>query len=201
MVVIGITGPTGAGKTTVLNVLKELGGAVVDCDAVYHRMLTDCKPMLSELRERFGDGIFGENGDLQRKKLGAIVFEDAQALADLSAITHRHIIQEVKRLITLAEAESCPAIALDAIALLESGLGDLCDATIAVTASEETRVRRIMAREGIAEEYARLRVQAQKPAAWFEEQCDHTLRNDTTREELEEQARDLLMLIIPKEEF
>ncbi len=196
MTVIGITGPTGAGKTTVLNVLTELGGVVADCDAVYHELLRTNGPMRDELKGRFGCSIFDENGDLRRKELGAIVFGDQAALADLNAITHRHIVAELKRRIAQARAEGCPAIALDAIALLESGAGDLCDVTIAVTAPEDVRVRRVMAREGIPEEYARARIAAQKPSAWFEERCTHTLRNDGTREALEQRARTLFEQIL-----
>lgn len=196
MVVIGITGPTGAGKTTVLNVLRDMGGAVADCDAVYHGLLRTSGPMGEELKARFGGSIFDENGDLRRKELGAIVFGDPSALGDLNAITHRHIVAELERLIRRARSEGRPAIALDAIALLESGAGALCDVTVAVTAPEEVRVRRIMAREGIPEEYARARVAAQKPSAWFEARCAYTLRNDGTREALEEQARALFEQIL-----
>lgn len=201
MIVIGITGPTGAGKTTVLGVLRDMGGAVADCDAVYHELLRASAPLREELRARFGESIFDETGDLRRKELGAIVFEEPAALADLNAITHRHIVAELRRLIAQAEAEGRPAIALDAIALLESGAGALCDTTLAVTAPEELRVRRIMAREGISEDYARARIAAQKPSAWFEERCSHTLRNDGDRESLEEQARALFESILCKEDM
>ena len=196
MIVIGITGPTGSGKTTVLSVLKELGGAVADCDAVYHELLRTSGPMKDELRTRFGKEIFDENGDLRRKQLGAIVFGDQTALADLNTITHRYITTELERQIAQARAENRPAVALDAIALLESGAGRLCGVTVAVTAPEDIRVRRIMAREGISEEYARARAAAQKPSAWFEERCTYTLRNDGTREEFEAKARSLLQSIL-----
>ena len=201
MTVIGITGPTGAGKTTVLKVLADMGGAVADCDAVYHELLLTSAPMQNELKTRFGGEIFDENGHLRRKELGAIVFVDQAALADLNAITHRHIVAELKRRIAQAEAEGRPAIALDAIALLESGAGGLCGVTVAVTAPEEARVRRIMAREGIPEEYARSRVDAQKPDAWFEARCTYTLRNDGTQAELEAGARELLTQILDKEDI
>ena len=201
MIVIGITGPTGAGKTTVLNVLRELGGAVADCDGVYHELLSTSVPMREELAARFGPEIFDENGDLRRKELGAIVFGDPDALADLNAITHRHIVSELERRIAQAEGEGRPAIALDAVALLESGAGTLCGTTIAVTAPEELRVRRIMARDGITEQYARMRITAQKPSAWFEERCAHTLRNDGEKASLEEQARELFKSILCKEDL
>ena len=198
MTVIGITGPTGAGKTTVLNVLKELGGDVVDCDAVYHELLRTSGSLQAELKGRFGGEIFDENGDLRRKELGAIVFGDEKALADLNAITHRHIIAELDRRIAQAEAQGRPAVALDAVALIESGVGERCRVTVAVTAPEEARLRRIMAREGIGEDYARSRIAAQKPTAWYEERCGFTLRNDGTREDLERQARELFGQILAK---
>lgn len=177
MKIIGITGPTGAGKTTALNALEDMGAAIIDCDAVYHDLTVHSKPMLSELRQRFGDGVFDEAGALQRKALGAVVFGDKKALADLNAITHRYVNQEVDARIARAEQEGRPAVAVDAIALLDSDLIDKCDCTVAVTAPDEVRVRRIMARDGISEDYARMRIAAQKPSAYFEEGCGHFLRN------------------------
>lgn len=191
MTVIGITGPTGAGKTTVLNVLSGLGGVILDCDAIYHDLTERCEPMRAELADRFGADIFDENGVLLRKKLGAVVFGDERALSDLNEITHRYVYQAVEEAIARAREQGRPAAAIDAIALLESGLGGLCHATVAVTADDELRVRRIMARDSISEEYARKRVEAQKPSRWFEEHCDHTLRNEGAPSEVEEQARAL----------
>lgn len=197
MKVIGITGPTGAGKTTVLRVLERMGGVILDCDAVYHELTRTSAPMREELKARFGPEIFSPEGELLRKTLGGIVFGDEQALADLNEITHRYVFQAVEEAIAAAGEERRPAVAVDAIALLESGLGELCDVTVAVTADDELRIRRIMARDGISEDYARLRVEAQKPSRWFEERCDHTLRNDgPDPSELEAQAQKLFETMI-----
>lgn len=196
MTVIGITGPTGAGKTTVLNVLTAMGAVLLDCDAVYHELTEHCLPMREELRARFGPEIFDPRGQLDRKALGSIVFADEAALADLNEITHRYVFQAVEQAIARADAEGRPAVAIDAIALLESGLGGLCDVTVAVTADDEMRVRRIMAREGIGEDYARLRVSAQKPVEYFEKNCDHVLRNDGDRLDVEARAHALFETII-----
>ena len=200
MTVIGITGPTGAGKTTVLNVLKELGGCILDADAVYHELLESDPTLRSDLEERFGP-LTREDGSFDRKKLGGVVFHDPAALDDLNTIAHRRVVLELGRRLWQAKKEGIQTAAIDAIALFESGAADLCHTTLAVTARSETRVRRITAREGISEEYARARTAAQKPSGWFEERCDHILRNDGGREELEARARALFMSIIPKEEL
>ena len=178
MKVIGITGPTGAGKTTALGALEQLGGRVVDCDVVYHQLLVQSTPMLRELRERFGDQVFQSDGALDRKALGAVVFEDGKALADLNEITHKYVDAQVKHFVEQARQAGAPAVAVDAIALLESGIARHCHCTVAVLAPDEVRVRRIMAREGISEQYARLRVHAQKDEAWFRANCTYVLMND-----------------------
>jgi len=177
MTIIGITGPTGAGKTTALNELKKLGGVIIDCDAVYHGLLKSNVPLRNELESRFGI-LTDENGDFDRKKLGAVVFHDPAALADLNAIAHRHIVAAVKEILVKAEQERVPAAAIDAIALFESGLADLCHATVAITAPAQIRVERIMAREGITRAYAQSRVDAQNPEEFYTSRCQHTLRND-----------------------
>lgn len=172
--VLGITGGSGAGKTTLLSRVAARGGAVIDCDAVYHRLLREDSALLAALEARF-PGVT-EDGALNRKKLGKLVFDDPDALSALEAITHPRITAEVKRL--LDQAGDRPLAALDAVALVESGLGALCDRTVAVTAPLEARVRRLMRREGISEDYARLRIAAQKTDGAFAAQCDDTLLND-----------------------
>lgn len=177
MTIIGITGPTGAGKTTALNELEKLGGVIIDCDAVYHELLKSDLTLQGELQSRFGV-LTDENGVFDRKKLGGVVFHDPAALADLNAIAHRHVVDAVKVILAQAEQEKIPAAAIDAIALFESGLADLCQATVAITAPADIRVERIMAREGISREYAQSRVNAQNPEEFYTSRCQHTLRND-----------------------
>ena len=197
MLIIGITGPTGAGKTTALDALTDLGASVIDCDAVYHDLTARCEPMRQELRERFGADIFDEDGILRRRALGSVVFASAQALADLNAITHRYVGQEVRRRLEEARAAGHPAAAVDAIALLESGLCDLCGALVAVVAPDEVRVRRIMARDGIDERYARMRISAQKSDEFYRGKCDYELSNTAeTPEDFREIARDFFRRLI-----
>jgi len=175
--VIGITGPTGAGKTTALNALVELGALIIDADAVYHDLTKNSEPMRKALTERFGP-VYGPDGVLDRRALGAVVFQNPKALSDLNAITHHFVGKEIDRLLTEARKEGRIAAAIDAIALIESGNNKKCDVLVAVIAPVELRVRRIMAREGISEEYARMRVSAQKGEDFFRKNCDYILEND-----------------------
>ena len=170
--IIGITGGTGCGKTTLLKEIQKRGGLVLDCDAIYHELLVSDKAMLAAIDTRFPGVI--EDGVLNRKKLGNIVFSDENALLDLNLITHSAVKQEVLR-----RLEAAPKLAaIDAIALFEGGLAELCDVTVAVTAPVEARVKRLMARDNISESYARNRIAAQHDEAWFREKCGCVLENN-----------------------
>lgn len=182
MTVIGITGPTGAGKTTVLKEIEALGGAVIDCDAVYHEMLESDRALQENLERAFGPLRDGQ-GAIDRKKLGALVFGDPAKLERLNAIAQRAVVQRTRQMVKENRSRGIGLTAIDAFALLESGLADLCTTTVAVLAPAEARVARIMAREGISEEYAWSRVKAQKGDDYFTEGCDHTLYNDCAQAE------------------
>ena len=173
--IIGITGGTGCGKTTLLDVIREQGGLVLDCDAIYHALLATDEVLLAAIESSFPGTVV--DGVLQRKKLGEIVFSDKNKLVHLNNITHTSIKNEVLR-----QLEVKPKLAaIDAIALFESGLSDLCDVTVAVTAPEEIRVRRLMERDHISEEYARNRIASQHNDEWFREHCDYILENNNTK--------------------
>ena len=141
MKILGITGPTGAGKTTALNVLTSLGACILDADAVYHDLLEQSRALREALTGRFGD-ICDETGKIDRKKLGGVVFTDPAALADLNGITHRFMEAELDRRLREAEQKGRPAAAIDAIALLESGFGAKCDATVVLSPDDLERVVR-----------------------------------------------------------
>lgn len=198
MKIIGITGGTGCGKTTALNRLAAIGGEVIDCDAVYHELLETNRDLIAALQARFPTVI--ENGRLQRKKLGQIVFQDPKALADLDGIIISFINEEVDRRIEAARAAGRVAVAVDAINLLGGELERHCDVTVAVIAPVEERVRRLIAREGITEEYARMRIEAQKPNEYFAQHCTETLVNDcATAEEFGLRCDALYQKILNKE--
>ena len=167
-----------------------MGGCVLDLDAVYHGLLKTDAGLLRELDARFPGVI--RNGELDRKALGNIVFADKQALSDLNAITGKYILAETDRQLEAAQRQGVPIAAIDAINLLEGDLPERCDVTVAVTAPVEIRVGRLMERDGISEEYARLRISAQQPNEYFEAHCDHTLRNgEGTQQAFAQSCREL----------
>ena len=193
-IVIGITGGTGAGKTSLLRALEKEGACVLDCDAVYHGMLETDEELRGALRSEFGDVIFRADGSVDVHAIGLIVFQDREKLAALDALVKEYVPREVARRMAAADAE---LIGLDAIKLMECGLGAICDATVAVTAPEEVRVKRIMARDGITEDYARSRVAAQQSAEYFRARCDHEFVNDLpTAAEAAAAATDFIHTII-----
>ena len=185
-IVLGLTGGTGAGKTSALNAIRELGGEIIDCDAVYHEMLDNDQELRNTINAAF-PGVFGADGKLNRQKLGQEVFAKKERLDKLNAIVFRFLIPELEK-----RMEGVPdgLYAIDAINLIESGLDRLCDRTIAVTAPTELRVRRIMARDDITEQYARLRISAQKPDEFYRGKCDLELNNGAeTAEAFQREAR------------
>ena len=195
---IGITGGTGAGKTTALMELGKLDVHIIDCDQVYHELLLGSDALRQELRTRFGEDIFTPEG-LNRKKLGELVFHDEDAMADLNRITHKYVEAETDRQIADAEAAGMRGAAIDAILLLEGNLGGRCDVTVGIIAPAEDRVRRLIAREGITEEYARARIAAQKPDSFYREHCTYILENNGAQERYARQAHDLFGQILKEE--
>ena len=184
-VVLGLTGGTGAGKSTALEAVRELGGVVIDCDEVYHRLLEEDETIQNELRRAF-PACMGVDGKLDRRKLGEQVYTRKSEMARLNRIVYRRLLPILEERIQAVRDGLC---AVDGITLLESGLDRLCDRTVAVTAPAELRVRRVMARDEIPEDYARLRIQAQQPDDYYRTRCDVELVNTAeTPEAFREEA-------------
>ena len=192
-VVLGLTGGTGAGKSSALRAIESLGGEAIDCDALYHGMLESSEPLRDEIGTVF-PGAFDAQGQLDRKKLGQEVFSHKDRLEQLNGIIFSHLAPEVQRRLAASEKK---IFAIDAINLLESGLDQLCDRTVAVTSPVELRVRRIMARDHISEQYARLRISAQQPDEYYRGKCDCELNNAAeTAEAFEKEAREYFRRLI-----
>ena len=192
--VIGITGGTGAGKTSLLRALEKQGACVLDCDAVYHEMLKTDEELRGALKEAFGGTIFRSDGSVDVHAIGLIVFGDTGRLAALDALVKEYVPREIARRMAETDAN---LIGLDAIKLMECGLGAICDASVAVTAPVEVRVKRIMTRDGITEEYARSRIAAQQDAEYFRARCGYEFVNDLpTAAEAASAAEDFIHTII-----
>ena len=187
-IVIGITGGTGAGKTSLLRALQKQDACVLDCDRIYHEMLGSDESLRAALRKAFGGAIFRADGSVDVHAIGLIVFHDKEKLSELDAIVRAHVPRECACRMAASDKQ---LIGLDAIKLIECGLGAICDATVAVTAPEEVRVKRIMARDSITEEYARSRIAAQKDADYFRAQCDYEFVNDLPTAEKAEHAAEV----------
>lgn len=194
MLIIGLTGGTGCGKTTALQQVALRGGCALDCDAIYHELLQTDPALLQAIAAHFPAAV--PEGVLDIKALGKLVFADRRKLEKLNFITHRFVAQVVNTRLEQARQAGCPLAAIDAIALLESGLAARCDVTVAVLAPEALRVQRLLAREQISEEYARARIRAQKDDQYYTSQCDYVLYNDCpTREAFAARCDALLDLI------
>ncbi len=194
LTIIGITGGSGGGKTTALNVLGEMGALLLDGDEVYHELLSEGGEMLDEIGERFPGTV--ADGRLDRKALGEVVFNDAKALNDLNAITHKYVTREIKERLRRFAMQGGKIAAIDAIELLTSEAGNLCQIKVAVTAPVEKRIERIMARDGISRESAMMRIGAQRSDAYFKENCTHVLYNDSSEDEFIERCKTFFKEII-----
>lgn len=177
MFIIGVTGGSGSGKSTVANILARHNGTAIDADRVYHEMLSTCVPMQREILAKFPTAQ-GEDGKVDRSRLAHIVFRDDKELGTLNAVTQPYIIAELERMFEECYRQNQPFVVIDVIRLFESGLSKLCDVTIGVVAPEEIRVGRIMERDHIPEARARERVRAQQSEEYYRKKCDHIIVND-----------------------
>ncbi len=190
LTVIGLTGGSGSGKTTALNCLEKRGALVIDCDKLYHSMLRNDMPMKSAISEKFS-GVSDSDGEIDRKKLGRIVFSDPDALLELNRITHGFIARRVQTMLEDFAFSGGRLAALDAVELMSSGISSVCDHTVAVVSDRESRIRRIMERDGIGREDALRRIEAQKSDGYYIEKCSHVLINDSSLEEFENKCDEL----------
>lgn len=194
-IVIGITGGTGAGKTSLLRALQKQDACVLDCDRIYHEMLGSDESLRAALRKAFGGAIFRADGSVDVHAIGLIVFHDKEKLTELDAIVRAHVPRECARRMAASDKQ---LIGLDAIKLIECGLDAICDVTVAVTAPEGVRVKRIMARDGITEDYARSRVAAQQSEEYFRTRCDYEFVNDLPTAAAAENAAEVYIHTIIK---
>lgn len=178
MIKLGLTGPTGAGKTTVARLLEQNGIPLVDADAIARTVTEKGSPVLSALADAFGNDILFPDGSLDRRALAAVAFSSKENTEKLNAVTHPAILARIRR--ALADAAG-DAVILDAPLLFETGLDALCDHTAAIVADEAVRLARITARDGISEEAAKKRMAVQPDTAFYAARADILLYNNGDR--------------------
>ena len=193
MKVIGLTGGTGSGKSVVSRSLKDAGAVIVDADRIAHEIILKGEPAYHEIIAYYGTGILDAEGNIIRKKLGEIVFNDKEKLAFLNQCTHKYITAEVKRQITAAKEEgTAKAIIIDAPLLLEAGLETVCDLVWVVYADPEVRAQRVMVRDGITYELAKARISNQKTWEEYKAVANAVIDNSKDLAHLEDQLSELL---------
>ncbi|WP_411678104.1 dephospho-CoA kinase [Caproicibacter sp.] len=196
--VIGLTGPTGAGKSTVAAVFQKLGCAVIDADLLAREAVQNAE-CLAELKEEFGADLVNADGQLDRRLLAKRAFADPAKTRRLNQITHPVILKETVRRIQELQSGDSVAVILDAPLLFESGADSLCDTSVAVTAPAESRLKRIMNRDGLSEEAAKERMSAQNPNEFYEKRAGHVFSGSTGYDILEASVSCLLKQILGEE--
>ncbi len=179
VMVVGLTGQTGAGKTTVCKVFSENGFSVINADHISRLVMEKGQPCLAEICEFFGKDILLENGNLDRPKLAGLVFTDKKKLELLNSITYPYITAEILKMIRELSAEGKKLILLDAPTLFESRADDFCELIISVISREEFRAERIMKRDNISRESAQYRMDSQLKEEFFRTHSDFIIKNNS----------------------
>jgi dephospho-CoA kinase len=188
--ILGLTGPSGAGKGAVCNIFKAFGIPSIDTDAVYHQLLEEGGSIKNELCTAFGPDILDESGKIDRKKLASAVFgkeNTPSLLHTLNTITHKYVMARTHDLMQAIKQSGAIAVLIDAPLLFEAGIEKECDAVIGVLADRKTRLCRITERDSITEEAAQMRIDAQKSDAFYRKSCQYILENNNDYETLETQ--------------
>ena len=186
MKVIGLCGGSGSGKGAVSRIFAEIGIPSIDTDAVYREMTLSDSPCMRALRREFGKEVVNSLGGLDRTRLGSIVFNDPSRLKILNKIAHSFILDETRRRLAVYSDDGFSAAIVDAPVLFESGFDAECDEIICVLADKETRINRIMSRDGISRDAAEKRIASQMSDDELISRCDHVIYNNADIESLRE---------------
>lgn len=200
MKVIGITGRSGCGKSTVTRWLAEQGIPCIDADMIAREILFPESPCLKQLQKRFGTDILDEQGSLRRRLLADRAFATPEGTAALTGITHPEIFRRIESLLEKARQKGSALAVVDGAVIIGTAFENRCDAIVLVTAPYEESVRRICTRDGISPDMARRRLDAQTPEEALRAASDFELRNDGTPQQLEA-AASVLFLKLQKEAY
>lgn len=189
MRLIGLCGRSGSGKGVFCSLASQNGFFVIDCDKVYKELVSYRSPCLLEIADNFGKEVIKDDS-LDRRYLAPIVFSDPEKLRLLNRITHKYVTSEVQNIISSLAEDAL--VILDAPALFESGMDELCELIVGVIAPDEACIERIIARDGISREEAVLRLSKQRSAEAIIESSDCIVYNESTIEDFYNGAKSLL---------
>jgi dephospho-CoA kinase len=194
---VGLTGGIATGKSTVSTMFAHLGAKVVDADLLAREVVMPGQPAHEEIVSEFGPDVLAEDGSLDRKRLGAIVFADAGKRRRLEEITHPAIYRRQQRILSVYEEEAFEGIVIwDAALLIESGSARAMDRVVVVTADPATELERLMARDGFSEEEARRRIASQMPVSEKAKAADYVIDNSGGRAETERRVREVYRALL-----
>lgn len=189
MKIIGLTGNIASGKSTVAQMFEKLGARIVDADLVARTVVEPGKPAWEQIVDVFGSGVLNSEGSVDREKLGEIVFNDEKKRELLNAITHPRIVDEIKKHLESNRADGVGVTIIEAALIVEKGgwLRDIVDSLIVVSASEDSRIERLMSRNGYSRDEAMARISSQMPSAEKEKYGDFLIDNSESLEDTKSQ--------------
>ena len=197
MLKVGLTGSISVGKSFVVSVFRDLGCVTFDADKIAHTVMEPGREAFDDIVSEFGPVVLGEDGSIDRAKLGAIVFADSQRRSRLNEIVHPRVIVEQNRLLAEVEQANPHGIVIvDAALMIESGGYKRFDKLIVVFCSRETQIERLMKRNNIAREEAELRVAAQMPSEEKRRYADYEIDTSRTQEETRARVREVYELLL-----
>ncbi len=198
--VVGLTGNTGSGKTTVAKLFESLGAVIIDADQIGRKALDHHEKLREQVISVFGKSITDDNGAINRKRLGAMIFSDPEKKTFLNTLIYPYLWPEVRKRIEEQKKTEARLIVVDAALIFEAGIESWFDAIIVVAADPEICMDRIMMRDGISRTDARNRMNSQINQDDKIEKADHVILNDKQAEELNDKIRKVYGLIMKDEE-
>ena len=190
-IIIGLTGGIGSGKSETARHLVSLGAVHVDADAISRSLTAPGGEALEPIREVFGDGVFFEDGTLDRRALGDMVFNDVAARRALEGIIHPRVQRATMEAVDKAREDGADAVLLDVPLLFETGMDALCDVNWLITADREQRIQRVMARDGLTREAVEARINSQMSDEEKAARATKVIKNDQSVEKLKNELTGL----------
>jgi dephospho-CoA kinase len=188
MLIFGITGGSGAGKSTASDIFRQMGIKVIDADKTARQVVEKGEPCLEELKTKFGSEVIANDGSLDRKKLGNIVFSDENKLKSLNEITHKYIRRSI---ISELEKSGAEFAAIDGAVIIGSSIEDLCAFIVSVLADREIRLKRIISRDNLSREQAENRLNSQPSDEFYVENSSYVIYNNGNENELKLQVKEV----------